>query len=67
MSSINTMTNLSKNSWKTRFIKSMHTAGALSWRYPAPSLVTDGNQTEVSLEVRLEIHLETQRQSADHE
>nr|GEZ68388.1 hypothetical protein [Tanacetum cinerariifolium] len=29
MSSMNTMTNLSKNSWKTRFIKSMNIAGAL--------------------------------------
>nr|GFC59761.1 reverse transcriptase domain-containing protein [Tanacetum cinerariifolium] len=27
--SMNTMKNLSKNSWKTRFIKSMNTAGAL--------------------------------------
>nr|GEY16190.1 reverse transcriptase domain-containing protein [Tanacetum cinerariifolium] len=46
MSSMNMMTNLSKNSWKIRFIKSMKTAGALTGR-----ALIDGYEGELTLRV----------------
>nr|GEX85588.1 hypothetical protein [Tanacetum cinerariifolium] len=53
MSSMNTMTNLSKNLWKIRFIKSMNTAGALFyWSHAIRSLedrFCSGNKLDVEL------------------
>nr|GFB40365.1 hypothetical protein [Tanacetum cinerariifolium] len=65
MSSMNTMTNLSKNSWKTRFIKSMNTAGALKYplsRFTLEQLVNVARlQVEEESEMSLE-HLRFTRQ-----
>nr|GEX91993.1 reverse transcriptase domain-containing protein [Tanacetum cinerariifolium] len=68
MSSMNTMTNLSKNSWKTRFIKSMNTAGALElaeyintpgWNRPA--FYNDDDDDDVDYTIAITPVLSTEK------